>query len=223
MPPCAHAGRRKGPPMKTVPLPRHRRPVNLVALALAATMASLLLIGATVIILLDLPSAGTLGSTEHLPLGEGVFLDDDLSVTVEDVRTTTVSFLNEDHGTLFLNEQTTDADCLQATITVRNQGGDDLSLEEDVFTPGRSLALQTANGSVVGRTLQYDDGLHGTIAPGGQTTGTAILAYSPSGSYGARFDDETGAYYYDYTTDGITDLCLPAPPDRLFSWRLPGN
>lgn len=40
--------------MKTVPLPRQRRPVNLIALALAAIVASLLLIGATVIILLNL-------------------------------------------------------------------------------------------------------------------------------------------------------------------------
>ena len=196
--------------MKTVPLPRQRRPVNLIALALAAIVASLLLIGATVIILLNLS-----------PMS--VHLDGGLSITVEDIRTTTVSFVNEDHGTLFLNEQTAPAECLQATITVLNQGAGGMSLEEDVFGPEHILALQTADGSVVGKVLQFDDGLHGSLDPGAQTTGAVTLAYSPSGSYGARFDDETGAYYYDYTTSGITDLCLLAPSEHLFSWHLPSN
>ena len=209
--------------MKTVPLPRQRRPVNLIALALAAIVASLLLIGATVIILLNLSPMSVQEPEEHLPLGTSVHLDGGLSITVEDIRTTTVSFVNEDHGTLFLNEQTAPAECLQATITVLNQGAGGMSLEEDVFGPEHILALQTADGSVVGKVLQFDDGLHGSLDPGAQTTGAVTLAYSPSGSYGARFDDETGAYYYDYTTSGITDLCLLAPSEHLFSWHLPSN
>ena len=120
-------------------------------------------------------------------------------------------------------EQTAPAECLQATITVLNQGAGGMSLEEDVFGPEPILALQTADGSVVGKVLQFDDGLHGSLDPGAQTTGAVTLAYSPSGSYGARFDDETGAYYYDYTTSGITDLCLLAPSEHLFSWHLPSN
>ncbi|MDO4851279.1 MAG: hypothetical protein Q4A93_05395 [Actinomycetota bacterium] len=209
--------------MKTVPLPRQRRPVNLIALALAATVASLLLIGATVIILLDLSPMSAQEPKEHLPLGESVRLDGGLSVMVEDIHITTISFVNEDHGTLFLNEQTAPAECLQATITVLNLGDGSISLEGDVFGPEHILALQTADGSVVGKVLQFDDGLHGSLDSGAQTTGTATLAYSPSGSYGARFDDETGAYYYDYTTSGITDLCLLTPPEHLFSWHLPSN